>query len=381
MQKLISKLPHTGTNIFTIMSGLAIEHNAINLGQGFPDYSMDQHLVEWVNKAMKENYNQYVPMAGYTPLLNTLVKKIKNLYQQEYNPQKNITITPGGTYAIYTALTAILHSGDEVIVFQPCYDSYIPNIIINGAKPVFIDMDYPDFTINWEKVKQSITNKTKAIIINSPHNPTGAILTKSDLLKLQEITANTKIIIISDEVYEHITFDGEEHESVLKYPDLANRSFACFSFGKVFNATGWKLGYAVAPEWLMNEFKKVHQYNAFSCNAPMQVAIHNYLQNPESYNTLSSIQQQKRDYFTSLIQSSKFKLLPTKGSFFICADYSSISNEDDISFTQRLVKDNKIATIPLSVFYENKTDNKIIRFCFAKTENTLKQAAEKILNI
>lgn len=381
MQELISKLPHTGTNIFTIMSGLATEHNAINLGQGFPDYPMDQHLVELVNKAMKENYNQYVPMAGYAPLLHTLAQKIKNLYQQEYNPQKNITITPGGTYAIYTALTAILHPGDEVIVFQPCYDSYIPNIIINGAKPVFIDMDYPGFTINWEKVKQSITNKTKAIIINSPHNPTGTILTKTDLLNLQEITADTNIIVISDEVYEHITFDGEEHESVLKYPDLANRSFACFSFGKVFNATGWKLGYAVAPEWLMNEFKKVHQYNAFSCNAPMQVAIHNYLQNPESYNTLSIIQQQKRDYFTSLIQSSRFKLLHSKGSFFICADYSNISNEDDISFTQRLVKDKKIATIPLSVFYENKTDNKIIRFCFAKTEDTLKQAAENILNI
>ncbi len=377
----MSKLPATGTNIFTIMSALATTHQAINLGQGFPDYQMDGKLVDLVHAAMQEGFNQYVPMSGYTPLLQTLAGKIETLYHHQVNPATDITITPGGTYAIYTALTSILHPGDEVIVFQPCYDSYIPNIIINGAIPVLVDLEFPGFTIDWEKVKSKITSSTRAIIINSPHNPTGTILYEKDMLALQEITRNTNIVVISDEVYEHIVFDNEKHESVLKYPELANRSFACFSFGKVFNATGWKLGYAIAPQHLMNEFKKVHQYNAFSCNSPMQVAIHHYLQQPGSYQQLSIIQQQKRDYFTDLIKTSKFKLLPSKGSFFICADYSSISTEADTSFAIRLTEQYKIATIPLSVFYENKTDNKIIRFCFAKKESTLEQAAEKILSI
>lgn len=377
----MSKLPATGTNIFTIMSALATTHQAINLGQGFPDYAMDDKLVNLVHTAMQEGFNQYVPMSGYTPLLQTLAVKVETLYQANINPATDITITPGGTYAIYTALTSILHPGDEVIVFQPCYDSYIPNIIINGGIPVLVDLDFPGFTINWEKVKSKITTRTRAIIINSPHNPTGTILYEEDLIALQEITRNTNIIVISDEVYEHIVFDNEKHESVLKYPELAKRSFACFSFGKVFNATGWKLGYAIAPPHLMQEFKKVHQYNAFSCNAPMQVAIHHYLQHPDSYQQLSGIQQQKRDYFTDLIKNSKFTLLPSKGSFFICADYSSISTEPDTSFAIRLTEEYKIATIPLSVFYENKTDNKIIRFCFAKKETTLEQAAEKIITI
>lgn len=377
----MSKLPTTGTNIFTIMSALATTHQAINLGQGFPDYPMDEKLIHLVNEAMLRGHNQYVPMSGYTPLLQTLSDKIANLYQQSINPQTAICITPGGTYAIYTALTSILLPGDEVIVFQPCYDSYIPNIIINGAIPVLVDLDFPGFGIDWEKVKAKITRKTKAIIINSPHNPTGTILTEKDLLALQEITSNTNITVISDEVYEHIVFDDEKHESILKYPELANRSFACFSFGKVFNATGWKLGYAVAPAHLMDEFKKVHQYNAFSCNTPMQVAIHAYLQHPESYNRLSTIQQQKRDFFIQQIQASRFKLLPSKGSFFICADYSEISTEADTNFAARITEQFKIATIPLSVFYENKTDHHIIRFCFAKKETTLQEAAEKINRI
>lgn len=377
----MSKLPATGTNIFTIMSALATTHQAINLGQGFPDYQMDDALVDLVHAAMRDGFNQYVPMSGYTPLLQTLATKIETLYNHQPNPATDITITPGGTYAIYTALTSILHPGDEVIVFQPCYDSYIPNIIINGAIPVLVDLEFPGFTIDWEKVKSKITSRTRAIIINSPHNPTGTILYEKDMLALQQITRNTNIVVISDEVYEHIVFDNEKHESVLKYPELANRSFACFSFGKVFNATGWKLGYAIAPQHLMNEFKKVHQYNAFSCNSPMQVAIHHYLQQPGSYQQLSIIQQQKRDYFTDLIRSSKFKLLPSKGSFFICADYSGISTEADTTIAIRLTEQYKIATIPLSVFYENKTDNKIIRFCFAKKETTLEQAAEKILSI
>ncbi|MBO9573461.1 MAG: aminotransferase class I/II-fold pyridoxal phosphate-dependent enzyme, partial [Chitinophagaceae bacterium] len=323
--RINSKLPDTGTTIFSVMSALANEYKAVNLGQGFPDYPMSAELTDLVNKAMKDGYNQYAPMPGYIPLRETIAEKIKYLYNADINPDTEITITPGGTYAIFSALTVILNPGDEVIVMQPNYDSYVPNILVNGAVPVLIDLELPRYSVNWEKVKEAIGPKTKAIILNSPHNPTGSILSENDIKELIKIVEGTDIFIISDEVYEHIVFDGAKHESMLKYPELYKRSFVCFSFGKVYHCTGWKIGYCVAPPALTKEFIKVHQYNAFSTNSPMQVALASYLRNKESYNSLSAFFQKKRDYFISAMKQTKFSLFNSAGSYFICASYENIS--------------------------------------------------------
>ena len=283
-----SKLPNVGTTIFTVMSALATEHRAINLGQGFPDFSMNKELMELVSKAMKEDHNQYAPMPGWMPLRESIAEKIEFLYQAKINPDSEITITPGGTYAIYTALTAILRPGDEVIVFEPAYDSYIPNIEVNGAKAITINLVYPDYHIDWPAVKKLINPKTRAIIINSPHNPTGSVIREDDILQLRSIVQGTDIFIISDEVYEHLIYDEIRHQSVLRYPDLLQRSFVCFSFGKVYNCTGWKLGYAVAPSDWMKEFRKVHQFNCFSCFTPSQVALATFLKNKQAYLSLAT---------------------------------------------------------------------------------------------
>lgn len=376
-----SKLPNVGTTIFTVMSGLATEHNAINLGQGFPDYPMSAELVTLVNEAMKNNYNQYAPMPGWMPLRETIAEKAASLYKATINPDTEITITPGGTYAIYSALTAILQPGDEVIVFEPAYDSYIPNIEINGAKAVTIDLVYPDYTIDWVAVKRAINSKTKAIIINSPHNPTGAVINEEDIRQLQQLIKDQEIYIISDEVYEHLIFDNIAHQSMLRYPDLFERSFVCFSLGKTYNCTGWKLGYAIAPASLMKEFRKVHQFNCFSCFTPTQVALAGFMKENEHYLELSGIMQAKRDYFKKLMSQTKFSVHDSYGSYFIGAGYEKITDEADKDFAIRLTKEAGVATIPVSVFYQRGKDDKVLRFCFSKKKETIEAAVERLIKL
>jgi methionine transaminase len=379
--EITSKLPNVGTTIFTVMSALATEYKAVNLGQGFPDYPMSEELIELVNQVMRKGFNQYVPMQGYMPLRESLAEKIQSLYTTVVSPDSQITITPGGTYAIYTALTTVLQPGDEVIVFEPAYDSYIPNVEINGAIPVLIDLKFPDYKIDWEEVRQKITPKTRAILLNSPHNPTGAVLREEDLLQLRSIVKDSSIFIVSDEVYEHLIFDGIPHQSILRYPDLMERSFVCFSFGKVFHCTGWKLGYCVSSPELMKEFRKVHQFNCFCCHTPSQVALADFIKNKESYLTLGAFLQEKRDHFQQLMQQTKFEPLPSYGSYFQCYTYDRISDENDKDFAIRLTKERAVATIPVSVFYKAGTDNKVIRFCFAKKKETLDAAVERLVNL
>jgi methionine transaminase len=378
---LNSKLPRVGTNIFTIMSGLATETKAINLGQGFPDFPMDEELHMLVTKAMEDNYNQYPPMPGWPALRQSIAEKISFLYGTSVNPDTEITITPGGTYAIYTAFTSILEPGDEVIVLEPSYDSYVPNVEINGAKAVLVPLKVPGYGIDWQAVRNARTTKTKAIIINTPHNPTGAVISEDDIKELRKTVEGTNIFIVSDEVYEHLIFDDIPHLSILRYPDLLQRSFVCFSFGKVYNCTGWKLGYAVAPASLTKEFRKVHQFNAFTCFTPTQVALATYLKRKEAYLGLSAQMQEKRDYFIKLMGSTKFSLQPSQGSYFICGTYERISDEGDKDFAIRLTKEAGVATIPVSAFYQNGKDDKVLRFCFSKNHETLEKAVERLTRI
>jgi methionine aminotransferase len=379
--QLISKLPNVGTTIFTVMSKLATDHNAINLGQGFPDYPISNELISLVHEAMKNNYNQYPPMPGWMPLREAISEKSSFLYNANINPDTEITITPGGTYAIYSAFTAILNAGDEVIVFEPAYDSYIPNIEINGAKAVKINLVYPDYHIDWTAVQNAITPKTKAIIINSPHNPTGSVISEKDIQQLRKITEGTNIFIISDEVYEHLIFDNIPHQSILRYPDLLQRSFVCSSFGKTYNCTGWKMGYCIASPALTKEFRKVHQFNCFTCHTPVQVALASFLQNKDAYLSLSSIMQQKRDYFKKLMQQTRFTMQESYGSYFICGTYEKISDEADKNLAIRLTKEVGVATIPVSAFYQTGKDDKVLRFCFSKKEETLEAAVEKLMKV
>lgn len=363
------------------MSALATEYNAVNLGQGFPDYEMSAELISLVNEAMKSGFNQYVPMQGYMPLREALSAKIQYLYNTVIDPDTQITVTPGGTYAIYTALTTILQAGDEVIIFEPAYDSYLPNVEINGAVPVLIDLEFPGYKIDWNKVRQKISPKTRMIMLNSPHNPTGSVLSADDMHELRSIVKDHNIFICSDEVYEHLIFDDIPHQSILRYPDLLEKSFVCFSFGKVFHCTGWKLGYCVSSPGLTKEFRKVHQFNCFSCNSPMQVALAKFLADKNSYLPLSSFMQQKRDHFIKCMQSTRFKLLNSYGSYFICGTYDDISDEADKDFSIRVTKEYGVTTIPVSVFYRAGTDNKVVRFCFAKKEETLEAAVERLATI
>jgi methionine aminotransferase len=360
------------------MSGLATQYKAVNLGQGFPDFPMSEELTGLVNAAMKNNFNQYSPMPGWRPLMGSLAEKVEFLYQAKINPDTEITITPGGTYAIYSAFTTILQPGDEVIVFEPAYDSYIPNIEINGAKAVTINLVYPDYHIDWAAVQKAVSPKTKAIIINSPHNPTGAVIGEEDIKQLRKIVEGTNIFIISDEVYEHLIFDNIPHQSILRYPDLLQRSFVCFSFGKVYNCTGWKMGYCIAPAELMKEFRKVHQFNCFSCHTPSQVALAEFLKNKDAYLSLSSFMQEKRDHFKNLMQQTRFTMQDSFGSYFICGTYERISEEGDKDFAIRLTKEAGVATIPVSAFYQNGKDDRVLRFCFSKKKETLDAAVEKL---
>jgi len=378
---LTSKLPQVGTTIFTVMSSLAAELGAVNLGQGFPDFPMSQELVSLVDKAMRDGYNQYAHMNGLAQLREVLAKKIAGLYGSTVSPDTQITITPGGTYAIYTALTTVLRPGDEVIVFEPAYDSYIPNIEINGAVPIRIDLQFPDYRINWELVRQKLTPRTRMIMLNTPHNPTGAVLRPHDIEQLRSIVEGTGIFIHSDEVYEHLIFDGLPHTSILRYPDLLERSFVSFSFGKVYHCTGWKLGYSVSSPNLMKEFRKVHQFNCFSCHTPSQVALATYLKNKDTYLSLSAFLQKKRDYFAKLMEATKFTPLPSFGSYFQLYRYDRISDESDRDFAIRITKEYGVAAIPVSAFYQDGKDDRVVRFCFAKKEETLEKAAERLKKI
>ncbi len=363
------------------MSSLATEYDAVNLGQGFPDYMMSEELIALVAEAMKNGFNQYVPMQGYLPLREAIAEKIQSLYGSVINPGTQITITPGGTYAIYTALTTILNPGDEVIIFEPAYDSYIPNVEINGAAPILVDLKFPDYKIDWKEVRQKISPKTKMIMLNSPHNPTGAVLLQEDMDELRSLVKDTNIFICSDEVYEHLIFDDIPHQSILRYPDLLERSFVCFSFGKTYHCTGWKLGYCISSLELMKEFRKVHQFNCFSCHTPSQVALSKFLSDKESYLSLPAIMQKKRDYFVNLMRNTKFKLLKSGGSYFICGRYDDVSDETDKDFSIRITKEYGVTTIPVSVFYRSQTDHKVVRFCFAKKEETLEAAVERLSKI
>jgi methionine aminotransferase len=382
MKSIHSKLPNVGTTIFTVMSALANEYKAINLSQGFPDFEIDPVLIDLVNNAMKNGFNQYAPMPGYMPLREEIAKKTAYSYGITLNPDTEITITSGGTEAIFDAVQAIVKPDDEVIVFDPAYDCYVPAIELAGGKVVSIPLMPPDFAPDWEKVESLISEKTVVIMLNTPHNPTGAVLKQADMQKLIEIIRNKNIYIISDEVYEHLIFDNQIHHSVLRYPELREKSFAVYSFGKTFHATGWKIGYCIAPPELTQEFRKVHQFVTFASPTPLQVAYTEYLKNSDHYTGISDFYQQKRDMFRNLIeQHTKFKLLPCAGSYFQLASYKDISDKPDTEFAIELTKNIGVATIPVSVFYQNKQQDKLLRFCFAKKEETLQHAVERLAKL
>lgn len=374
-----SKLPLEKDSIFTIMSQLSQKHNAIDLSQGFPNFETDNLLKELVTKAMKTGHNQYAPMAGVPELRHEIVKKIEALYGKKYDENTEVIVTHGATQAIYSAITAFIHTHDEVIVFKPAYDTYEPSIKLNGGVPVLIQLKGLDFRVDWQEVEEKITSKTRMIIINSPHNPSGTLLSEADMQKLENILANTNIIVLSDEVYEHLVFDGNKHHSAVSFPQLAKRAIVCASFGKTFHNTGWKTGYCVAPQELMKEIRKAHQLTVFCANHPMQQAYAEYLKTPENYLNLGEFYQQKRDRFLELIKGSKFKAKASAGTYFQLLDYSEITRENDVEFAHRLIKQFGIASIPVSVFNIDAMDNKQLRFCFAKTDESLVKASE-ILN-
>lgn len=376
-----SKLPNVSTTIFTVMSGLAQKYNAINLSQGFPNFDVNTELMDLVSNAMKNGNNQYAPMAGSLELRKEISKKFELLYDSSYHPENEITITAGATQAIFTIISAFIAKDDEVIIFKPAYDCYEPSIELNGGNVIPIQLNAPNYNVDWVEVENKITSKTKMIIFNTPQNPCGTIFSKDDLLQLHKLTENTNIIVLSDEVYEHIIFDRLQHESVCKFKELKKRSFITASFGKTFHVTGWKIGYCCAPKDLMDEFRKAHQFNVFSVHHPSQVAIAEYLKQPNHYLELSSFYQQKRDLFLELIKDSNFEFVPSQGTYFQNLSYENISNEKDIDFAKRLVTEFGIASIPLSVFNVSQQDDKMLRFCFAKKDETLKQAAEIINRI
>ena len=375
----ISKLPQIGTNIFSVISALATKHKAINLSQGFPDFKSDQKLIDLVSQAMNSGYNQYAPMPGVLELRERIAEKFDLLYQSTYHPETEITITAGATQAISCIISAFVHNHDEVIIFKPAYDCYEPFIELNGGKTIAIPLEYPRYQIDWELVKQSINHRTKMIIINTPQNPSGNIFTKDDMLQLQTLIRGTNIIVLSDEVYEHIIFDNQKHQSVCLFDDLKSQSFVVASFGKTFHNTGWKVGYCCGPKALMEEFRKVHQFNVFCVNHPVQKALAIYLKEPSHYLELSQFYQEKRDLFLNLIKDSRFKFLPSAGTYFQGLDFSEITLENDVEFAKRLTVEFGLAAIPLSGFNHQNLDNKVLRFCFAKTNDTIKQATD-ILN-
>jgi len=380
-ESIRSKLPHVGTTIFAVMSKMANDNNAINLSQGFPDFDVSSELIEFINDAMVIGHNQYSPMPGILQLKESIAIMLEDSYQFIVDPDKEITVTAGGTEAIYSTITALVHPGDEVILFDPAYDCYAPSIHLSGGKAVHIPLKQPDFSIEWEKVKLAINDKTRMIMINSPQNPTGAVLSEQDLISLAEIVKDTNIIVLSDEVYEHIIFDGIVHQGVLRRKDLTERSVVIYSFGKTFHATGWKIGYMVAPDWITAEIRKVHQFVVFTVSTPMQVGLARFAGNPDNYKYLPKFYQKKRDIFQDMVKDSRFELIPCYGTYFQLLSYKNISDLSDTEMAEKLTKEHGVASIPISVFYEDGKDDKILRFCFAKSEETLEKAAQILCKI
>ena len=372
------KLPEWGTSIFTIMSRMAIEHNAINLAQGFPDWNCDDELLELVHHFQKKGFNQYAPMQGVVNLRKAISEKIKKLYERNYDFENEITVTAGATQALYTAIASVVKSGDEVIVFEPAYDSYVPDILSNGGIPVYVPLKPDDYSYDWDLVRNKISDKTKAIILNSPHNPTGSLITQEDIKELEKIIKGTDILIVSDEVYEHITFDGKKHFSLAGSEELAKRTFVISSFGKTYHTTGWKMGYCAAPEYLTKEFRKMHQFIVFSVNTPIQYAYAEFMKQEERYLSLGQFYQHKRDVFVNAIKNSQLKIKNCEGTYFQLLDYSSVSDKSDMEFAEYLTKEIGVAVIPLSPFYEDRKSRSLVRICFAKSDEVLKEAASKL---
>lgn len=376
-----SKLPNVGTTIFSIMSKMALEHNAINLSQGFPDFPLSAELIDGVHHYMKQGMNQYAPMPGVPVLRQRISEKLNRAYGISVDMDTEITVSSGAIEAINSAMTAVINAGDEVIIMDPAYDAYEPIINVNGAKAIGVPLTQPDYGIDWESVKSRVSDKTRMILINSPHNPSGAIITAEDLRQLEALTRGTDILVLSDEVYEHIVFDGQEHQSVLRSPELRQRSIVTYSFGKTFHATGWRIGYMIAPPELMAEIRKVHQYNTFTVHTPTQYAIADHLENPANYESIAAMYQQKRDYFLEQMKDSRFVPVKASGTYFQLMNYSQISDMPDTEMAEWLTKEHGVASIPMSIFYQDRQDNKVLRFCFAKGEETLKAAAEILCKI
>jgi len=373
-----SKLPQVGTTIFSLMSALAREHNAINLSQGFPNFSSPQRLTDLVCYYLQQGYNQYAPMPGLPELREQIARKAERMYGIKVDPGHEITVTAGATQAIYCSIAAFVRPGDEVVLLEPAYDCYRPAVEVNGGIPVIYELQPPSYKIDWDQMQSLITPATRMIIINTPHNPTGTTLKPTDLLALQQLCAGTDILVLSDEVYEHLIYDGQEHQSVLRYPDLRQRSLATFSFGKTFHNTGWKIGYCIAPPALTKEFRKVHQYNTFAVHRPTQHALADYLQDASAYLSLPAFYQEKRDLLLSLLEGTAFRVLPCEGTYFCNFDYSRISDMPDADFTRYLIEEHGLAAIPVSAFYASGKDERVIRLCFAKTEDTLRAAGEAL---
>jgi methionine aminotransferase len=376
-----SKLPDVGVSIFAVQTRLANEHQAINLSQGFPDFDCDPALIDAVAKAMREGHNQYAPMPGVLALREGIAAKIEQLYGPKYDPVTEVVVTSGATAGLYATLTAFVQPGDEVVLFEPCYDSYVPVIRLSGGTPVFVSLRYPDYAVDWDAVRRSITPATRAILVNTPHNPTGMMWSADDMRQLASIVDGTDIVVIGDEVYEHIIFDGRRHESLLRFPELRARSVVISSFGKTFHTTGWKVGYCVGPQELIAEVTRVHQFLTFTVHTPSQIAFAEFVRKDPAAKELSPFYQQKRDLFLQLTSGSRFKPLPCAGTYFQLFDYSAISQETDKEIAHRLIVEHGVASIPVSAFLYKDTGGPVLRFCFAKKDDTLRAAAERLAKI
>jgi methionine transaminase len=373
-----SKLPATGTTIFTVMSALAHKHDAVNLGQGFPDYAIDPALIDLVDAAMRAGHNQYPLMPGVMRLREAIATKVARLYGRAYDPEREVTVTTGATQAIFTSIQALAHPGDEVIVFEPAYDSYVPAVRLAGATPVTLPLTFPGYAIDWPALTMAITPRTRMIVLNSPNNPGASVLSADDIARLAALTRGTGIVLISDEVYEHMVYDGARHLSMARDSELAARSVVIASFGKTFHATGWKVGYALAPREISDEIRRVHQFTVFTVNSAVQHALAEFLREPERYETLPAFFTAKRDLLRTALAATPLELLPCRGSYFQLARYGRVSDESAQEFAQRLVREFGVATIPLSAFYQDGTDHRVIRLCFAKREQTLLAAADRL---
>ena len=378
---LTSRLPKVGTTIFSVMSALASEHGAINLSQGFPDFDAPAELLSLLDQHARAGHNQYAPMTGVPVLREAIAAKVSTLYGAQYDVDAEITVTAGATQAIFTAVAALVHPGDEVIVFTPVYDSYAPSVELQGGKVVYAHLTLPDYRPDWDEVARLITPRTRMIILNSPHNPTGTVWTAEDMARLEALVKDTNIVLLSDEVYEHMVFDGARHESVLRYPGLAERAFVVSSFGKTYHITGWKVAYCLAPRELMAEFRKAHQFIVFTVHAPSQYALAEFMKRPGWYEQLKALYQGKRDIFRQALAGSRFELLPCQGTYFQCVKYGAISDEGDRAFVERLTREHGVAAIPVSAFYPDGADHGVIRFCFAKSAATLEQALERLIKL